>query len=38
MTASLARAEPASVDDYMKQPRHRPDATIAYGPALAQVV
>jgi acetyl esterase/lipase len=37
MAASSARAEPASVDDYMGQPRHRPDATIAYGPSPSQV-
>jgi acetyl esterase/lipase len=37
MAADLAQAAPASVDDYMQQPRRRPDAVIRYGPAEAQV-
>lgn len=37
MTASLARAEPASLEDYMNQPRHPPAAVVRYGPAPAQV-
>ena len=37
LAATAARAEPASLDDYMKQPRHGPDATVAYGPAPSQV-
>ena len=35
--ASMAAAEPASLDDYMKQPRHAPDQTVHYGPAPSQV-
>ena len=37
MAASGARAAPASLDDYMGQPRHRPSAVVLYGPAEAQV-
>lgn len=37
MAATVAHAEPTSVDDYMKQARHAPDAVIHYGPAPAQV-
>ncbi len=37
MAATIASAAPASVDDYMKQPRHAPAAVIRYGPAPAQV-
>lgn len=33
-----AQAQPATVEDYMSQPRAAPDARIAYGPAPAQVV
>ena len=35
--ASMAAAEPASLDQYMKQARHAPDAAIHYGPAPSQV-
>jgi acetyl esterase/lipase len=35
--ASMAVAEPASLDQYMKQARHAPDAAIHYGPAPSQV-
>jgi acetyl esterase/lipase len=35
--ASMAAAEPSSLDDYMKQPRHKPDQTVHYGPAPSQV-
>lgn len=34
---TMARAEPASVQDYMRQPRIAPTTRIAYGPAAAQV-
>ncbi len=37
MAASGAKADPASVDDYMKQPRRAPAAVVHYGPAPAQV-
>jgi acetyl esterase/lipase len=37
MAANAARAELASVDDYLKQPRHQPAAVVRYGPAPAQV-
>jgi acetyl esterase/lipase len=37
MAASGIRAEPASVDDYMKQARHQPAAVVHYGSAPAQV-
>ena len=37
MAASVASAEPASVDDYMTQPRQTPAAVVHYGPAPAQV-
>ncbi|MFL5297793.1 MAG: alpha/beta hydrolase family protein [Phenylobacterium sp.] len=37
MAASVAEAAPATVDDYMKQPRHQPDAVIHYGRAPGQV-
>src|SRR5579862_1084835 len=37
LAASAAQAEPASIDDYMKQPRHAADATVHYGPAPSQV-
>jgi acetyl esterase/lipase len=37
MAASVARAEPASLDDYMKQAGHSPDVAIHYGPAPSQV-
>lgn len=33
----MAHAEPASLDDYMKQARHRADQTVHYGSAPAQV-
>jgi acetyl esterase/lipase len=36
-TASMAHAEPASLDDYMKQARHKADETVHYGPAPSQV-
>lgn len=34
---TMAAAEPASLDDYMRQPRQRPDAVAHYGPAPSQV-
>ena len=37
MAATVASAAPASVDDYMNQPRHAPAAVVHYGPAPAQV-
>jgi len=37
LTASSAAAAPASLDDYMKQVRRRPDQTVHYGPAPSQV-
>ena len=37
MAASVAQAEPASLDDYMKQASHPPDVAIHYGPAPSQV-
>jgi acetyl esterase/lipase len=37
MSSTMAAAEPASLDDYMKQARHRPDETLHYGPAPSQV-
>jgi acetyl esterase/lipase len=37
MAANLAQAEPATVDDYMKQARQAPAAVIHYGSAPAQV-
>jgi acetyl esterase/lipase len=33
----MAVAEPASLDRYMRQARHAPDATVHYGPAPSQV-
>jgi acetyl esterase/lipase len=38
LLAADARAAPASVQDYMRQPQVQPAARIAYGPAPAQVV
>jgi acetyl esterase/lipase len=35
--AQAAHAEPASLDDYMKQTAHPPDAAVHYGPAPSQV-
>jgi acetyl esterase/lipase len=35
--ASMAVAEPASLDQYMKQTRRAPDAAVHYGPAPSQV-
>ena len=35
--ASMSIAEPASLDQYMKQARHAPDAALHYGPAPSQV-
>ena len=35
--ASMAVAEPASLDDYMDQARHAPNAAVHYGPAPSQV-
>jgi acetyl esterase/lipase len=35
--ASMAVAEPASLDDYMRQPRQKADQTVHYGPAPSQV-
>ncbi|HEX4711325.1 alpha/beta hydrolase [Phenylobacterium sp.] len=37
LAAGAADAEPASLDDYMKQARHAPAATVHYGPATSQV-
>jgi len=37
MAATVALAEPASLDAYMKQARHPADAVIHYGPAPSQV-
>jgi acetyl esterase/lipase len=37
MSASSSLAATASVQDYMAQPRHAPDAVVRYGPAPAQV-
>jgi len=37
LAAGAARAGPATLDDYMKQPRHKPSVTISYGPAPSQV-
>jgi acetyl esterase/lipase len=37
MTAGMAHAAPATLDDYMKQPRHKPDETVRYGAAPSQV-
>src|SRR5665213_1373479 len=34
---SMAVAEPASLDQYMKQARHAPTATVHYGPAPSQM-
>lgn len=38
LSAATAHAGPASVQDYMRQPRTQPAVRIAYGPAPAQVV
>lgn len=38
MTATGAHGEPASLDDYMRQPRHVANGTVHYGPAPSQVV
>src|SRR5690349_14221863 len=38
MAASGAKAAPLTVQDYMGQARHSPDAVVRYGPAEAQVV
>lgn len=38
LMTSAAQAQPATVEDYMSQPRSEPDGRIAYGPAPAQVV
>jgi acetyl esterase/lipase len=37
LAGAAARAEPASIDDYLKQPRHKADETVHYGPAPSQV-
>jgi acetyl esterase/lipase len=37
LAVGAAQAEPASLDDYMKQARRQPDATVHYGPAPSQV-
>src|SRR5437899_10402808 len=37
LAAGAAQAEPATLDDYMRQARHAADATIHYGPAPSQV-
>jgi len=36
-SATMAQAEPATLDDYMKLPRHPADQTVHYGPAPSQV-
>src|SRR6201996_8521050 len=36
-TATMAAAEPASLDEYMRQPRHAADAQVRYGAAASQV-
>ena len=36
-SATMAAAEPASIDAYMSQPRHAADEVVHYGPAPAQV-
>lgn len=36
-SATMAAAEPATLDDYMRQARHAPDVEVRYGPAPAQV-
>ena len=36
LAVGAAQAEPASLDDYMKQARRQPDATVHYGPAPSQ--
>jgi acetyl esterase/lipase len=37
MSAPMAHAEPATLDDYMRQARPRADETVRYGPAPSQV-
>jgi acetyl esterase/lipase len=37
LAVGAAQAEPASLDDYMKQARRQPDATVHYGPAPSQM-
>jgi acetyl esterase/lipase len=37
LIATMAQAEPASLDDYMRQPRHKADETVRYGAAPSQV-
>src|SRR5580704_8270187 len=37
LSLGAAQADPASIEAYMKQPRHRPDAEVHYGPATSQV-
>jgi acetyl esterase/lipase len=37
LAAGASEAAPASLDDYMKQPRHAADQTVRYGPAQSQV-
>lgn len=37
LTGAAAHAEPASIDDYLKQPRHKADETVHYGPAPSQI-
>ena len=37
MSATMAFAGPASIADYQRQPRHKPDVEVRYGPAPAQV-
>ncbi|HEV7386307.1 MAG TPA: alpha/beta hydrolase [Phenylobacterium sp.] len=36
LAVGAAQAEPASLDDYMKQARRQPDATVHYGPSSSQ--
>jgi acetyl esterase/lipase len=37
LAGSAAQAEPATLDDYMQQVRHKADQTVRYGPAPSQV-
>jgi acetyl esterase/lipase len=37
VAVTSANADPASIDDYVKQPRHKADETVHYGPAPSQV-
>lgn len=37
LAAGVAHADPASIDDYLRQSRHAADQTVHYGPAPSQV-